>query len=100
MSAVVLLTALPPAQFEYTDTTVTGGKLYCYHVKAYNSLGGDSPKSLDAQVTPITIPSGLPAPTLVTRTKTSLTVQWYPPTSDGDSEVQRYILYIKAEYES
>jgi hypothetical protein len=40
------------------------------------------------------------APTLVSTTLTSLTVQWLPPTLDGDSEVTRYILYMKAEYEN
>ena len=46
------------------------------------------------------MPSGLSSPTLVATTLTSLTVQWTAPTSDGDSEIQRYVLYIKAEYES
>ncbi len=91
---------LPASQFEYTDTSVTGGLQYCFHVTAVNALGGESEKSVDVQVTPISIPSGLLAPTLVTRTLTSLTVQWYPPASDGDSEVERYILLMKAEFES
>lgn len=67
---------------------------------AFNLLGGDSKPSVEAKVTPITVPSGLAAPTLVTKTQTSLTVQWYAPASDGDSEVERYILFIKAEYEN
>lgn len=40
------------------------------------------------------------APTYVTKTLSSITVQWLAPTDNGDSEVQRYVLYIKAEYES
>ena len=40
------------------------------------------------------------APTLASTTLTSLTVQQLPPTLDGDSEVTRYILYTKAEYEN
>ncbi len=95
-----MLATVPPSQFEYTDTSITGGLLYCYHVVAFNVLGGDSQPSVQARVTPITIPSGLLAPTFVTKTKTSLTVQWYYPASNGASEILRYILFIKAEYES
>jgi hypothetical protein len=87
LSAAVLIETVPPSQFEYTDTTTTGDLLYYYTVVAFNQIGGDSPSSVQAQVTPITVPSGLPAPTLVTRTQTSLTVQWYIPASNGASEI-------------
>lgn len=100
LSSKVLLSTLPPSQFEYTDSTVTGGKLYCYTIVAFNVLGGDSDFSQDAQVTVISVPSGLPAPTLVTKTKTSLTVQWYYPAFNGASEIKRYILWVKADFES
>jgi hypothetical protein len=45
-----------------------------YYVIAYNALGGDSDKSNIAKVLPITVPSGLSVPTLVTNTETSITV--------------------------
>jgi fibronectin type 3 domain-containing protein len=88
------------SQFSYTDTAITGGNLYCYYVTAFNALGGESESSVHLRVLPITVPSGLTAPTLVSKTLNSLTVQWAAPTSDGDSEIERYILYIKAEFES
>lgn len=94
------MATVPSSQFSYTDLTVIGGLEYCYHVTAYNTLGGESDESVHIHVIPITVPSGLVAPTLVTKTLTSLTVQWLPPTNDGDSEVIRYILYMKAEFES
>ena len=40
------------------------------------------------------------APTLVAKTLNSISVQWLPPTSDGDAVIDRYILYIKAEFET
>ena len=40
------------------------------------------------------------APTFVANTETSITVQWTTPTSDGDSSVIKYVLYMKAEYSS
>ena len=79
---------------------MTGGENYCYHFTAYNVLGGESEYSTKLSVVPITIPSGLSAPTFVTKSKNSITVTWNTPTSDGDSEILKYILYIKAEYES
>ena len=49
---------------------------------------------------PITVPSKLASPTRVTHSQTSITVQWATPASDGDSEVLRYDLYAKADFES
>lgn len=91
---------LPAAQFAYTDTTIIGGTSYKYHVTAYNQLGGESLASLPFEVTPITVPSGIAAPTRVTHTQTSVTMQWTVPDSDGDSEVLRYDLLAKADFES
>lgn len=92
MAAPLVIANLSPSQFDYSDTTVEGGKQYSYTVKAYNDIGGDSEPSFEASVTPISVPSGLHAPTLVSQSKTSLVVQWTPPSSNGGSEVTRYIL--------
>ena len=70
----VLLVTLPAAQFAHTDTTIVGGTSYKYHVTAYNQLGGESLASLPFEVTPITVPSGIAAPTRVTHTQTSVTM--------------------------
>ena len=79
---------------------MVGGEIYCYHLTSFNVLGGESDYSEKISVTPITIPSGLAAPTLVNNGKTYITVTWLPPTSDGDSEVIKYSLSIKADYQS
>ena len=78
-----------------------GTKHYTYHVTAYNQLGGESEASYSFDVTPISVPSGMLAPTRVTHTQTSITMQWAEPSiSDGSSEVIRYDLEIKADYEA
>jgi titin len=51
-------------------------------------------------VVPIALPSQPDAPTRVTHTQTSITLQWAPPASDGDSEITSYILYAKADFET
>lgn len=52
------------------------------------------------KVVPITVPSGMAPPTEVTHDLTSITVEWQPPTSDGDSDITKYVLFVKAEYQS
>ena len=91
---------MPASQFAYTDMTVDGGLPYKYHVTAYNQLGGESAASHPFEVTTITVPSGMDAPTRVTHTQTSITMAWQVPDTDGDSEVFRYDLFGKADYES
>jgi hypothetical protein len=39
-------------------------------------------------------------PIEVTHDLSSITVEWNPPTADGDSDVIKYILYAKAEYQT
>lgn len=96
----VLITTQTASTFQYTDNSVTGGVEYRYFITAYNVLGGEGSQSNEALVTPITVPSGLSAPTHLQTTMNSLTVTWVAPTSDGDSPVEKYALFIKAEYES
>jgi Fibronectin type III domain len=91
---------LPASQFTFTDSTVTGGKEYSYHVTASNQRGGESQPSISFKVVPITTPSGMAAPTEVTHDLTSITVEWLPPTQDGDSDVTKYVLMMKAEYQT
>ena len=40
------------------------------------------------------------SPVEVTHDLSSITVEWNPPTADGDSDVTKYILYVKAEYQT
>ena len=66
---------------------------------AHNELGGESLASLSFTVVPITIPTGMTAPTRVTHTLDSITLQWTTPTANGDSEIIRYELFAKADFE-
>lgn len=92
--------SIPASQFTFTDQTVQGGKEYNYYVTAMNERGGESAPSQSFKVVPITVPSGMTAPTEVTHDLTSITVEWQPPTNDGDSDITKYILYSKAEYQT
>ena len=94
------LFAAPASHFLYTDTTVTGGNCYAYFVTAQNPIGGESKPSQSFTVVPITLPSQPDAPTRVTHTQASITLQWAPPASDGDSEITKYVLYAKADFET
>lgn len=62
----VLLTDTPASQFNYIDTSITGGRTYNYVLTSYNVLGGESIHSNNITVTPIREPSGMTAPTEVT----------------------------------
>jgi hypothetical protein len=95
-----LLVTLPASQFQYTDATVVGGSDYKYSVAAYNQLGGESARSAEHPVTPINEPLPSAAPTLVVGGKDFITVEWRAPASDGGATVTRYILYVRAEFES
>lgn len=95
-----LLATLNANQFSHTDSTVNGGECYQFFVKAYNALGGDGAQSSYLKLTPITVPTGMTAPTEVASTQTTISVQWAAPTSDGDDSVQYYTLLMKASYET
>ena len=99
-STPTTLATLPASQFSYTDTTVTGGICYQYTVLGYNALGGDGSESSKVKILPIEVPSGAQAPTEVAATQNSISVEWAVPTSDGDSEISYYTLYMKAEHET
>ena len=95
-----LLTTLDAAQFQHTDSTVVGGTEYKYYVTAYNQLGGESAMSIGLPITPIAEPSATSAPALVDKGKDFITVKWPAPADDGGSTVTRYILYVRAEYDT
>ena len=95
-----LIDSLPASQFQYTDSSISGGQTYEFHVTGYNVIGGESTQSQSFKVTPIQVPSGMTAPTRVTHDLNSITVQWVAPTDDGKSEVTRYLLYAKPDYQA
>lgn len=78
---------------------MTAGIAYRYFVSAYNVLGGEGDMSAGLEVTPINEPNAAAAPLLVTKGKEFITVKWVPPTDMGGSEVIKYILYARPEYD-
>lgn len=84
----------------FTDSTLEKGNHYKYAVTAYNSLGGESAYSDAQEVIPSVVPSKLAAPTRVTHSTDSVTLQWQEPTYDGSAPVTTYKLYWKADYQS
>ena len=93
------LATLAAAIFQYTDSTVTPGIAFRYFVSAYNVIGGEGDMSAGLQVTPINEPNAAAAPLLVTKGKEFITVKWVPPTDMGGSDVSKYILYARPEYD-
>ncbi len=77
-----------------------GGRNYTYVVTSSNILGGESEQSNDVNVIPAKAPSGMAAPNEVTHDKSSITMKWTNPNSNGASPVLKFILYSKADYES
>lgn len=97
-----LLATLPASQFQYTDSTVTGGIDYKFYVTAFNQLGPEGPYSAGLPNTPIQEPLAAAAPTLVQDNigKDFIVVEWIPPTHDGSSPITRYILWVRAQYDT
>lgn len=100
VTSPVLLTSVIASQFQYTDSTVTGGKPYKFYVTAYNALGGESLKSDPLPITPIQEPDATAAPVLVDKGKDFIIVNWTAPASDGGAIIERYVLYARADYDS
>lgn len=72
---------------------VRGGFSYTFKVQAinYNGAGSDSTLLTYSVCVP---PSGLFPPTLSAVTKTSMTLTWVAPNSDGGCPITSYYIYI------
>ena len=95
-----LLASVPASQFQYTDAAPTAGRDYRYYVAAFNVLGGEGELSAGAPVRPVSVPVATAAPRLVAKGQDFITVEWLPPSSDRGAAVAKYILYVRAEYDS
>ena len=81
-----------PSVRQYTATGLIRGLTYKFVVKAINFNGASSPSS-ELEVTYCNAPTGLAAPTLLSSTNTTLTLQWTAPEDDGGCPVTQYLLY-------
>lgn len=95
-----LLQTLSASEYQFTDSTVVGGTQYAYFVTAFNERGGESQPSLTVEVNPITVPSKMDSPTRVTHNLNSITLAWTTPTSDGDSDILEYHLWMRPTYQA
>ena len=63
-------------------------------------LRGEGDPSTGLPIIPAREPDATGAPALVGKGKDFITVDWLAPAWDGGEEITRYILYIKADYET
>lgn len=76
----------------FNATNLTTGQKYQFYLKASN-FNGDSVPSDILQVYSCLQPAIPSAPTRVTGSRTSLTLQWLPPSSNGGCNITGYSLY-------
>ena len=91
-----LLATVGPAILTYTDTSVTQGVCYTYHLTAVNSIGA-SDNSISIEAIPIGVPGTPSAPTLVSKTRDTIRVSWAAPSNTGGSSITGYSLYISQQ---
>lgn len=75
----------------FTNTGLTNGQVYCFAVKAVNSLG-ESQASEKVQVRPRTVPTEPTSVAGVPKDK-SVVLSWSTPSSDGGAPVGSYVVY-------
>ena len=94
----VLQSGLPTTGTTYTDSSVTGGTIYCYQVSASNSAG-EGVKSGSTVVTAVTVgaPTGL---TVTAEGDSSISLAWTAPAVDGGGAIEAYNVYRCVEGDS
>ena len=82
------------AVFSYSDTTVTNGVTYYYHVTAVNAIGESEPSN-QASAMPVAGPSVPDAPRNLVATPGNGTISltWSPPPWDVRSPITGYTVY-------
>jgi outer membrane protein assembly factor BamB/fibronectin type 3 domain-containing protein len=81
---------------QYIDSTVTNGQKYYYMVVANNSLW-DSPRSNEANATPIGVPDP-PRNLVAIPGNAQVNLTWSAPTDNGGSPIIDYSLYRNGSY--
>ena len=66
---------------------------YIFNVQAAN-FNGDGALSVDVRLFSCTPPSQGQAPTRVTSSTSSITIEWQSPSSDGGCEIIGYAVYV------
>jgi len=83
------------AVLSYSDTSVTNGVTYYYHVTATNGIPGESGFSNEVSAMPVAGPSVPDAPRNLVATpgNGTVTLTWSPPSFDGRSPITGYTVY-------
>jgi fibronectin type 3 domain-containing protein/type II secretory pathway pseudopilin PulG len=84
--------------FVYEDTNVINGQKYCYKIKAINKVG-----SSDFSQSRCLIPGKEPSPPInfsITSSNRSNILSWQPPTDNGGSLIDSYLLYYRKQGET
>eukprot|EP00930_Biecheleria_cincta_P025161 TRINITY_DN17949_c0_g2_i3.p1 TRINITY_DN17949_c0_g2~~TRINITY_DN17949_c0_g2_i3.p1 ORF type:complete len:5308 (+),score=711.55 TRINITY_DN17949_c0_g2_i3:64-15987(+) len=89
----VLSTLQDPTARSWTDTGVTGGQGYVYHVRPVNFIGIGKASSSPGKFWAGSVPAAPGLPVIASRTQTSFNVQWAPPSSMG-FEITEYRLFM------
>lgn len=77
---------------KYIATDLDTGRVYRFKVSAYN-LNGEGPMSPELITYSCIAPSRIDAPTRVTSTLTSITLQWNQPTDNGGCPILGYAVF-------
>ena len=75
----------------YTDTAVTNGQTYYYHVTAVNAAGESSPSD-DVSAKPQG-PPGSPRNVTAAASDSYVKLEWIAPSDDGGSKITKYNIY-------
>lgn len=76
----------------YIATDLETGRLYRFRVSAYN-FNGEGPLSTELLTYSCVAPSTMDAPTRVSTTLTSFTLQWNQPTDNGGCPILGYAVF-------
>lgn len=76
----------------FTDTSVVVGRTYRYKVVAVNAVGESIP-SVVVSFLVAGLPSQPSPPSLLSQSRSSISVQWMAPTDNGGSDITSFTLY-------
>ena len=82
-----------PTVTSYMAIGLTSGNRYQFRASAINRVGEGAKSSFSAVLIAATVPSRPDAPTFVSATLNSITIQLSPASDDGGSAVTKYVIY-------
>lgn len=77
----------------HKEYNLTSGARYWFRLRSYNENGPGEWSDIDEEIV-CTDPSGLSAPEIISRTLTSISVEWKPPVFNGGCPIKGYALWV------